>query len=179
MVAFRAVPRPAVPVRAWAAVAFLAAAFVPGAFLAVAFVPGAFFVVALVVGAFFAVAFAVAVFLAVAFIPGALAAVAFGDGRRVGAAVAEVLFFCATRAVVGVGFSPGLFAALAPVARFVAAATFLAATFRGIGVPFALLGLVTPVDLVSGVFTVRRARSAISFLLDQRAIRRAAAGRIG
>lgn len=96
-----------------AVAAFLVAAFVAGAFFAGALVAGA-----LVVGAF-------------------LAAAVRPVGVRVGVAVAAVSFFRAVRAVVAVGLPPGVFAALAPVARFVAAATFFAATFFCIGAFFA------------------------------------------
>ncbi|MGS2616651.1 hypothetical protein ACVCAH_19295 [Micromonospora sp. LZ34] len=108
----------------------LATAFFAGAFLAAALVPGAF---------------------AAALVPGAFAAVADTRGRRVGAAVAEVSFFRATRAEVDVGFSPGVLAVLAPVARFVAAATFFAAAFRGSGPPWGppVALLVPPVDLAA------------------------------
>lgn len=107
-------------------VAFLAGALVADvvrARAAAAFFAGDFFAAAFVAGAFFGGAF--------------LAAAAFAVGLRVGVAVvAEVSFFRATRVVVGVGFSPGVLAALAPVARFVAAATFFAATFRLGGIVF-------------------------------------------
>nr|AIS85304.1 hypothetical protein VASRM7_66 [Verrucosispora sp. MS100047] len=131
------------------------------AFFVVVFCAGAVAPVALPAGAFFAVArvavevflagarVAVEVFLAtaVAFLTaGAVfaalpvfgvvvffAAVALAVGRRVGVAVAETAFLRAVRGVVGVGFPPGDFAAVAPVARFVAVATFFAATLAGGG----------------------------------------------
>ncbi|MDO3704983.1 hypothetical protein Q3W71_25275 [Micromonospora sp. C28SCA-DRY-2] len=127
-------------------VVFLVAVFFAGAVvvardrLAAAFFAGAFFAAALVPGAF-----------AGAVVPGALAAVAETRGRRVGAAVAEVSFFRATRSVVDVGFPPGVLAALAPVARFVAAATFFVAAFRFSGPPWGppVALLVPPVDLAA------------------------------
>ncbi|PWU49588.1 hypothetical protein DLJ46_09110 [Micromonospora globispora] len=112
VVAFLAGARVSVTARD-AVAAFLVAAFVAGAFFAGALVAGA-----LVVGAFFAAAVRPV-------------------GVRVGVAVAAVSFFRAVRAVVAVGLPPGVFAALAPVARFVAAATFFAATFCCIGAFFA------------------------------------------
>ncbi len=131
-----AIRRDRAAVAAFFAVAFRAVPFFVGAFFAAARVAGAFFAAALVAGAFFAV---------VAF----FAAAALAVGRRVGVAVvAAVSFFVATRAVVAVGLPPGVLAAVAPVARLVAVATFFAAALFGIGafrapVAFrALLGLV-------------------------------------
>ncbi|MDG4797611.1 hypothetical protein [Micromonospora sp. WMMD1082] len=110
------------------AVACVAAVFLVGARFVVAFAPGA-----LVPGAF-VVAFAAGAFFAAAFFAGAFfAAVALAVGRRVGVVVAETAFLRATRALVGVGFPPGVFAAVAPVARFAAVATFFAATLPGGG----------------------------------------------
>ncbi|RKN15775.1 hypothetical protein D7147_25285 [Micromonospora musae] len=102
-------------------------------------------------GAFFAAFFAAAR-VAGAFFGGAFFAVAaFAVGRRVGVAVvAEVLFFRATRAVVVVGFAPGDLAALAPVARFVAAVAFFAAALRFIGAFFAPVALRAPVGRLPG-----------------------------
>ncbi|SCL55995.1 hypothetical protein GA0070604_3320 [Micromonospora eburnea] len=132
-----AIRRARVVAAAFFAVALRAVPFRAVAFFAVARVAGAFFAAALVAGAFFAV---------VAF----FAAVALAVGRRLGVAVvAAVSFFFAARAVVGVGLPPGVLAAVAPVARLVAVATFFAAALFGIGafrapVAFrALLGLVT------------------------------------
>ncbi|MFI7490265.1 hypothetical protein ACIBXA_17980 [Micromonospora echinaurantiaca] len=127
-------------------VVFLVAVFLAGAVvvardrLAAAFFAGAFFAAALVPGAF-----------AGAVVPGAFAAVADTRGRRVGADVAEVSVFRAARAVVGVGFPPGVLAALVPVARFVAAATFFAAAFRFSGPPWGppVALLVPPLDLAA------------------------------
>jgi hypothetical protein len=127
--------------------AFFTVDLVPGALLAGAFAAVAFFVVAFVAGAFLAVAFVAGAFFAAVVV--FFAATAFAVGRRVGVAVvAEVSFFRATRAVVAVGFCPGALAAVVPVARLVAVATFFAAALFGIGalrapVAFlALLGLV-------------------------------------
>ncbi|MEU6203072.1 hypothetical protein ABZ814_05720 [Micromonospora musae] len=102
-------------------------------------------------GAFFAAFFAAAR-VAGAFFGGAFFAVAaFAVGLRVGVAVvAEVLFFRATRAVVVVGFAPGDLAALAPVARFVAAVAFFAAALRLIGAFFAPVALRAPVGRLPG-----------------------------
>lgn len=126
-------------------VAFLAGALVADvvrARVGAAFFAGAFFAAALAAGAFFGGAF--------------LAAAAFAVGLRLGeAVVAETSFFRATRGVVGVGFSPGVLAALAPVARFVAAATFLAATFRLGGIFVAPVALVGPGDLRAGTVVLR------------------------
>ncbi|WP_204035051.1 hypothetical protein [Micromonospora qiuiae] len=129
---------------AFVAVVFFAGAFVAegllaGAFVAVLFFAGAFVAVAAPAaalrpaGAFLAVAFVGAAFAVVAFTVVAFAAVAFAVGRRVGEAVADTAFLRAVRADVGVGFPPGDFAAVAPVARFVAVATFFAATLAGGG----------------------------------------------
>ncbi|WP_433527985.1 hypothetical protein ACQPYA_16575 [Micromonospora sp. CA-263727] len=129
---------------AWLADVFLVAAFFVVALFAGAFVAAVFLAAAFFAGVFFAVAFLVtaAAFLTAGadFAPvvffGAVvffAAVAFAVGRRVGEAVAETAFFRAVRALVGAGFSPGVLAAVAPVARFAAVATFFAAALRGIG----------------------------------------------
>lgn len=108
--------------------------------------------------AFFAVAFFAAAFVAGAFVAGAFVAGAFVAGTflvRAGAAVAEVAFFRAARAVVGVGLPPGVFASVAPVARLAAVVTFFAAALFGIGafrapVAFrALLGLVAAWAIVT------------------------------
>ncbi|SFD03777.1 hypothetical protein SAMN05216284_11038 [Micromonospora sediminimaris] len=109
---------------AWEAEVFLVGArFVPVAFPAGAVLPDALAAVA---------------FFADAFLTGAdfFAAVALAVGRRAGVAVAETAFLRATRELVGVGFVSGVFAAVAPVARFAAVAAFFAATFRGGGPPF-------------------------------------------
>ncbi|RLP95314.1 hypothetical protein EAD89_01885 [Micromonospora sp. BL4] len=113
----------------------------PNDSIVVAFLAGA--VVADVVRARADAAFLAGAFFAGAFFGGAfLAAAAFAVGLRVGVAVvAETSVFRATREVVGVGFPPGVLAALAPVARFVAAATFFAATFRLGGIFFAPVAL--------------------------------------
>lgn len=126
-------------------VAFLAGALVADvvrARVGAAFFAGAFFAAVLADGAFFGGAF--------------LAATAFAVGLRLGeAVVAETSFFRATRGVVGVGFSPGVLAALAPVARFVAAATFLAATFRLGGIFVAPVALADPGGLRAGTVVLR------------------------
>ncbi len=125
-------------------------AFLAGALVAVvvraragaALRAGAFFAAALVAGAFFGGAF--------------LAAAAFAVGLRVGVAVvAEVSVFRATRDVVGVGFPPVVLAVLAPEARFVAVATFLAATFRLGGIVFASVPFAGPGDLRAGANVLR------------------------
>jgi hypothetical protein len=61
--------------------------------------------------------------VAVAFLAGTLFAGVFVARVR----LAAVAFFCATRAVVGLGFFVGVFAAVTPVARLLAVATFFAA----------------------------------------------------
>ncbi|MBQ1026553.1 hypothetical protein [Micromonospora sp. C95] len=101
------------------------------------FLVGARFVpVALPAGAVAPDDLAAVAFFAGAFLTGAVfAAVALAVGRRAGVAVAETAFLRATRELVGVGLVPGVFAAVAPVARFAAVAAFFAATFRGGGPP--------------------------------------------
>ncbi|MFG1955440.1 hypothetical protein [Micromonospora sp. NPDC048830] len=101
--------------------------------------------------AFFAVAFRTPARVAVGGFGGAfLAAAAFAVGLRVGVAVVPaVSFFRATRAVVAVGFSPGVLAALAPVARFVAAATFFAAAVRFVGAFLAPVCFLAPVVILA------------------------------
>ncbi|MEH0844972.1 hypothetical protein V6U81_21545 [Micromonospora sp. CPCC 205711] len=101
-----------------------------------------------------------AAFLAGAFFAGALVAGAFAV--RVGAAVAAVSFLRATRAVVGVGFPPGVLAALAPVARFVAVATFFAAAFRFIGALGAPVDFRAPVGRLAAPVVLRRASAIVA-----------------
>lgn len=133
--------------------AFRAVRRLPNDSMVVAFFAGARVadVVRARAGAFFAAFFAAAL-VAGAFFGGAFfAAAAFAVGLRVGVAVvAEVSFFRATRAVVAVGFSPGDFARLAPVARFVAVAAFFAAAFRFIGAFFAPVAFRAPVGRLPG-----------------------------
>ncbi|MGC5055075.1 hypothetical protein ACLQ2S_26940 [Micromonospora sp. DT48] len=121
--------------RGWEAAAWVAEVFLVGARFALVAGP-------LVVDAFAGV---------VAFFAGALpagavffAAVALAVGRRAGVAVAETAFLRATRVLVGVGFRSGVFAAVAPVARFALVAAFFAATLRGGGPP-----LLAPVRFVA------------------------------
>ncbi|WP_204004842.1 hypothetical protein [Micromonospora lutea] len=129
------VPRFAGPVlaeRDREATAWVAEVFLVGArFVLVAFWAGP------LVPEDFAGAVAVAAFFAGAFLAGAafFAAVALAVGRRAGVAVADTAFLRATRVLVEVGFFSGVFAAVAPVARFAAVAAFFAATFRGGGPP--------------------------------------------